>query len=137
MNNQIKRGDILLINFGEDKQGSEQSGTRPAVVIQNDVGNKFSPTLIVAAITSQGNKRSMPTHIILDKDYYKTPKVCTVLTEQIITIDKGRIIGNKLFSLNELDLARLDRAMMISMGLIQPRPANNIKISKRTDVIAM
>lgn len=119
MTNQINRGDVFLVDLG-DTNGSEQGGLRPAVIIQNNIGNKHSPTVIVAAITSKQSKRPMPTHLSLSKDQYETPDHCTVLMEQMRTIDKNRIIGNKLFSLNDMDIVRLNRAISISVGLEVP-----------------
>ena len=133
-NIEFKRGDVLLVDFGEGKGDSVQFGLRPAVVIQNNVGNKFSPTLIVAAITSQ-TKRNMPTHITLSQEQYRTPKSCMILTEQLLTIDKMRV-KERLFSLNDMDSIRLDRALEISIGLVAPRPTNNMKMSKRNGTLA-
>lgn len=115
----IKRGDVYLVDLGEGN-GSEQGGIRPAVVVQNNVGNKFAPTIIIACITSKQSKKPMPTHLSLSKEQYDTPDYCTVLMEQIRTIDKNRIVGNKLFSLNDMDKIRLDRAIEISFGLVAP-----------------
>lgn len=115
----IKRGDVYLVDLGEGN-GSEQCGIRPVVVIQNNVGNKFAPTIIIACITSKQSKRPMPTHLSLSKEQYGTPDHCTVLMEQMRTIDKNRVIGNKLFSLNDMDIIRLNRAISISIGLESP-----------------
>lgn len=132
----IKRGDVYMVNLSGGKVGSEQDGLRPVVVTQNNVGNKFSPTIIVAAITSQ-SKKIMPTHVTLSVEQYNLVKPSMILTEQIITIDKQRIIGDKLFSLNDMDMIRLDRAIQISMGLVPTRPTTNIKMNKRVDVVAI
>ena len=113
-----KRGDVVLVDLG-DVVGSEQGGKRPCCVIQNDVGNKFAPTLIVAPITSKVFKKPMPTHVQLSQVQYDTPNECVVLTEQIITIDKKRVI-HTLFSLNDMDVIRVNKALMISMGLVAP-----------------
>lgn len=133
-NIEFKRGDVLLVDLGDGKKGSEQQGERPMVVIQNNVGNKFSPTLIVAAITSQ-TKRQMPTHVTLSQEQYRTPKLCMIMAEQLLTIDKMRV-KEKLFSLNDMDSIRLDRALEISIGLVSPRPTNNMKMSKRNGTLA-
>lgn len=87
----LKRGDVVLCNLGEGK-GSEQSGVRPCVVIQNDVGNRYSPTIIVATITSSTSKAKLPTHIeINERSGLDKPSI--VLCEQIRTIDKQRVVG--------------------------------------------
>lgn len=134
INGEFKRGDVLLVDFGDGKEGSEQFGLRPAVVIQNNVGNKFSPTLIVAAITSRV-KRQLPTHLLLSQEQYNTPRQCMIMTEQVVTIDKIRV-KEKLFTLNDMDTVRLNRAIAISMGLEPTKPANNMKINKRVEFIA-
>ena len=87
----LKRGDVVLCNLGEGK-GSEQSGVRPCVVIQNDIGNRYSPTIIVATITSSTSKAKLPTHIeINERSGLDKPSI--VLCEQIRTIDKQRVVG--------------------------------------------
>lgn len=124
--NQINRGDVFLVDLGEGN-GSEQGGIRPVVVVQNNIGNKFAPTIIVACITSKQSKKPMPTHLSLSKEQYETPDHCVVLMEQVRTIDKSRIVGNKLFSLNDMDKIRLDRAIQISFGLVTPtQPRRNV-----------
>lgn len=112
--NQIKRGDIYMVDFGE-VVGSEQKGVRPALVIQNDVGNVYSPTVIVAAITD-GNKRDLPTHVPIERSN-GLPKDSVVMFEQIRTVDKRRLIKKKshLFP-KEMD--RMEQALKISLGLI-------------------
>ena len=119
MNSQINRGDVFLVDLGEGN-GSEQGGLRPVIVTQNNVGNKYSPTIIVAVITSKQSKKPLPTHVQISQEQYKTPHPCTILLEQMRTIDKNRIIGNKLFSLNDMDIIRLNRAIAISNGLELP-----------------
>ena len=86
----FKRGEIYLANLSPSV-GSEQSGIRPVLIIQNDVGNKYSPTLIALAITSK-IKKNIPTHINIDGEKYGLEKNSTILAEQIRTIDKSRII---------------------------------------------
>lgn len=115
----IKRGDVYLVDLGEGN-GSEQGGKRPVIVTQNNIGNKYSPTIIVAIITSKPNKKPLPTHVTLSQQQYNTPDQCIILAEQMRTIDKNRIIGNKLFSLNDMDTIRLNRAIAISNGLEIP-----------------
>ena len=86
----VKRGDIYYADLSP-VVGSEQGGVRPVLIIQNDVGNKYSPTVIATAITSQINKAKMPTHIELDANEYGLSKNSVVLAEQIRTIDKRRL----------------------------------------------
>ena len=87
----VRRGDIYFADLSP-VVGSEQGGVRPVLIVQNDVGNKYSPTVICAAITSQMNKAKLPTHIALSSAVYALPKDSVVLLEQIRTIDKSRIL---------------------------------------------
>ena len=110
----IKRGDIFYANLSP-VVGSEQGGIRPVLIVQNDVGNKYSPTVIVAAITSKINKAKLPTHIELAAFTYGLEKDSVILLEQIRTLDKARLldkIGNVGIKLNEIDYA-----LAISLGL--------------------
>lgn len=111
----IARGDIFFADL-DPIIGSEQGGVRPVVVIQNDTGNKFSPTVIVAAVTSS-SKKSMPTHIKLEGTEGLTPK-SIVLLEQIRTIDKSRLLY-KIASLGAGKLREIDEALKISIGTEQ------------------
>lgn len=111
----ISRGDIFYADLSP-VVGSEQGGFRPVLVVQNDVGNKYSPTVIIAAITSQLSKAKLPTHIELKKDKYNLLKDSVVLLEQIRTLDKRRLV-NKISSLDELVMQQVDVAMMISLGI--------------------
>ena len=86
----VKRGDIFYADLSP-VVGSEQGGVRPVLVVQNDVGNKFSPTVIISAITSQINKAKLPTHIEINADDYGLAKDSVILLEQIRTIDKKRL----------------------------------------------
>jgi len=86
----VKRGDIFYADLSP-VVGSEQGGVRPVIIIQNDVGNKYSPTVIVAAITSQINKAKLPTHIEISGEDYGLSKDSVILLEQIRTIDKRRL----------------------------------------------
>lgn len=97
--------------------GAEQSGQRPVLVLQNDVGNKFSPTVIVAAITSQTSKAKLPTHVELDAKKYGLDRDSVVMLEQFRTIDKARLLY-KLTSLDEEIMKKVDRATAISLGLV-------------------
>lgn len=110
----IRRGDIFYANLSP-VIGSEQGGVRPVLVVQNDVGNKYSPTIIVAAITSKINKAKLPTHIELWGDTYGLEKNSVVLLEQIRTLDKARLIEKIGSAASKLE--EIDEALAISLGL--------------------
>ena len=110
----IKRGEIYYADLSP-VVGSEQGGVRPVLVIQNDIGNKYSPTVIVAAITSQLSKAKIPTHVELSASEYNLPKDSVVLLEQIRTIDKRRLREN-LSTLDALKMKQVNLAMLISLG---------------------
>jgi len=112
----IRRGDVFYADLSP-VVGSEQGGVRPVLVIQNDIGNKYSPTVIVAAITSQINKAKLPTHIEIEGKQYGLPKDSVVLLEQIRTIDKRRFI-EKVSNLDEEMMSKVNEALMISIGLV-------------------
>ena len=112
---EINRGDIYYADLSP-VVGSEQGGLRPVLVIQNDVGNKFSPTVIIAAITSQLTKAKLPTHIELNKEKYNLAKDSVVLLEQIRTLDKRRL-QSKISSVDILTMHSVDVAVMISLGI--------------------
>ncbi len=111
----VKRGDIFYADLSP-VIGSEQGGTRPVLVVQNDVGNKFSPTVIVAAITSQINKAKMPTHIEISANEFGLAKDSVILLEQVRTIDKKRL-KEKLGKLSDELLLQVDEALGISFGI--------------------
>ncbi len=111
----IKRGDIYYADLSP-VVGSEQGGVRPVLIIQNDVGNRYSPTVIATAITSQINKAKMPTHIELDANEYGLSKDSVVLAEQIRTIDKRRL-KEKIGHLDDELMTRVNEALEISFGL--------------------
>ena len=111
---EIKRGEIYYADLSP-VVGSEQGGVRPVLIIQNDVGNKYSPTVIVAAITSQINKAKIPTHVELPAIQYNLPKDSVVLLEQIRTIDKRRL-KDKLSTLDNEKMRKVNLAMLISLG---------------------
>ncbi|HWR10081.1 MULTISPECIES: type II toxin-antitoxin system PemK/MazF family toxin [Sporomusa] len=113
----VKRGDIYYANLSP-VVGSEQGGHRPVLVIQNDVGNKYSPTVIVAAITSQISKAKLPTHVEVNASQYNLEKDSVVLLEQLRTIDKRRL-REKVTHLSEEIMNRVDEAIRISIGLVQ------------------
>ena len=116
MDKVIKRGDLVYLNF-DPIVGSEQGGPRPAVVVQNDMGNKYSPTVICAAITSQINKAKLPTHIEISAERYNLVKASVILLEQIRTIDKKRLREKICTTDGEL-MAQVNRALIISLGMI-------------------
>lgn len=111
----VKRGDIFYADLSP-VVGSEQGGIRPVLVVQNDVGNKYSPTIIIAAITSQINKAKLPTHVeVLGADYGLS-KDSVILMEQVRTIDKRRL-KEKIGHLDDPLMGRVDEALRISLGL--------------------
>ncbi len=112
----IRRGDIFYADLSP-VIGSEQGGVRPVLIIQNDIGNKYSPTVIIAAITSQINKAKLPTHIEIEAKSHGLPKDSVVLLEQIRTIDKRRFI-EKICRLDDEMMAKVNEALMVSLGLI-------------------
>lgn len=111
----IKRGEIYYADLSP-VIGSEQGGIRPVLIVQNDVGNKFSPTVIAAAITSQRFKTNLPTHIQVNADECGLAKDSIVLLEQVRTIDKKRL-REKMGNLDEEDMSRIDKALSVSFGL--------------------
>lgn len=111
----IRRGDIFYADLSP-VTGSEQGGLRPVLMVQNNIGNKFSPTVIAAAITSQINKAKLPTHIEIGADDYGLLKESVVLLEQVRTIDKKRL-REKIGSLDEYLMRQVDQALLISLGL--------------------
>lgn len=111
----VKRGDIYYADLSP-VVGSEQGGVRPVLIIQNDIGNKYSPTVIAAAITSQINKAKMPTHIELLAKDYGLNKDSVILTEQIRTIDKKRL-REKIGRLDDKLMEKVNAALYISFGL--------------------
>ncbi|WFA09124.1 type II toxin-antitoxin system PemK/MazF family toxin [Tissierella sp. Yu-01] len=110
----VKRGDIFYADLSP-VIGSEQGGVRPVLVIQNDVGNKYSPTIIIAAITSQINKARLPTHIEINAPDFGLPKDSVVLLEQIRTIDKKRL-REKIGKFDGDMMRTVDEALKISLG---------------------
>lgn len=111
----VKRGDIFYADLSP-VVGSEQGGIRPVLVVQNDVGNKYSPTVIAAAITSRINKAKLPTHIEIEAADYGLQKDSVVLLEQIRTIDKKRL-REKIGRLDEIQMIKVNDAIAISFGL--------------------
>ena len=115
LNSEIRRGDLYYADLSP-VVGSEQGGVRPVLVIQNNIGNKYSPTIIIAAITSQINKAKLPTHIELDCKKYSLVKNSVVLLEQIRTIDKKRL-REKVSRLDNDIMVSVNRALLISLGI--------------------
>ena len=111
----IKRGDIFYADL-RPVVGSEQGGIRPVLIIQNNVGNKHSPTVICAAITSKMNKAKLPTHIEIDASSYGIEKDSVILLEQLRTIDKKRL-KDKVCHLDASILEKIDSALKISLEL--------------------
>ncbi len=111
---QIRRGEIYFADLSP-VVGSEQGGIRPVLIIQNDTGNKFSPTVVVAAITSQLSKAKIPTHVELSAEEFGLQKDSVVLLEQIRTIDKRRL-KEKVCELDGLKMRKVNIAILISLG---------------------
>lgn len=111
----IRRGDIYYADL-RPVIGSEQGGVRPVLIIQNDVGNKHSPTVICAAITSKMNKAKLPTHVELDSTKYDIMKDSVILLEQLRTIDKKRL-KDKICHLDREILKKVDQALLVSLEL--------------------
>lgn len=113
----VKRGDVYYADLSP-VVGSEQGGVRPVLVIQNDIGNRYSPTVIIAAITSQIQKGKLPTHVEISASDYNLEKDSVVLLEQIRTIDKQRL-KEKVTHFSKTMMEKVDEALKISMGLIE------------------
>lgn len=113
----IKRGEIFYAELNP-VVGSEQGGTRPVLVIQNDIGNQYSPTTIIAAITSQISKAKLPTHVEVRARRSGLERDSVILTEQIRTIDKSRL-KEKVAVLDEEVMTRVNEAIEISLGLTE------------------
>ena len=105
---EYKRGDIFFADLGSCNIGSEQTGTRPVVIIQNDIGNRYAPTVIVACITSSQSKTPIPTHVSIEHGL--------VLCEQLKTIDKSRLL-TRIARLASDDLFRIDHALRLSLAI--------------------
>ncbi|HJV45470.1 MAG TPA: type II toxin-antitoxin system PemK/MazF family toxin [Bacillota bacterium] len=112
----VKRGDVYFADLSP-VVGSEQGGVRPVLIIQNDIGNRFSPTVIVAAITAQIQKAKLPTHVEIDAKSYGFDRDSVILLEQIRTIDKQRLT-DKITHLDDEMMDKVNEAIQISLGLI-------------------
>ena len=117
----VKRGDIFYADLSP-VVGSEQGGMRPVLIVQNDVGNKYSPTVIAAAITSKLDKAKLPTHIDVYAEKFGLSKNSVVLLEQIRTLDKRRL-REKMGHLDDVLMQRVNDAITISFGLQAPAEA--------------
>ncbi|WP_366922919.1 type II toxin-antitoxin system PemK/MazF family toxin [Metallumcola ferriviriculae] len=113
----VKRGDIFYAELNP-VVGSEQGGTRPVLVIQNDIGNQYSPTTIVVAITSQISKAKLPTHVEMPAQKSGLERASVILAEQVRTIDKSRL-RQKVTVLDEGHMEQVNKALEISMGLVK------------------
>ncbi len=113
----IKRGDVFFADLSP-VVGSEQGGFRPVLIIQNNIGNRFSPTVIVAAITAQIQKAKLPTHVEVAATEYGLERDSVVLLEQIRTIDKQRLT-EKITHLNDELMQKVNDSLQISVGLIE------------------
>ena len=113
----VKRGDVFFADLSP-VVGSEQGGTRPVLVIQNDIGNRFSPTVIIVAITSQIQKAKLPTHVEIDAKKYGFERDSVILLEQLRTIDKSRLT-DKITQLDDVLMEEVDEALEISLGLVK------------------
>ncbi|MFR7934637.1 MAG: type II toxin-antitoxin system PemK/MazF family toxin [Clostridium perfringens] len=111
----VKRGDIFYADLSP-VVGSEQGGIRPVIIIQNDIGNRYSPTVIVAAITSQINKAKLPTHVEISSEEYGLNRDSAVLLEQIRTLDKKRL-KEKIGHMTEDDMKKVNKSLLISLNL--------------------
>ncbi|MCB6365524.1 type II toxin-antitoxin system PemK/MazF family toxin [Intestinibacillus massiliensis] len=118
MDHNVKRGEIYYADLSP-VVGSEQGGVRPVLIVQNNVGNRHSPTVIAAAITSQINKAKMPTHIELGARSFGLTKDSVILMEQIRTLDKKRL-RERMGCLDENHMNQVDEALAVSFGLEQP-----------------
>ncbi|MBR4057479.1 MAG: type II toxin-antitoxin system PemK/MazF family toxin [Oscillospiraceae bacterium] len=113
--NTVKRGDIYYADLSP-VVGSEQGGMRPVLIVQNDTGNKHSPTVIAAAITSQTGKARLPTHIEISAQTYGLSRDSVILLEQIRTIDKSRL-RERMGKLDDKAMNQVDNAIAVSFGL--------------------
>ena len=118
----VRRGDIYWVDFGTPR-GSEQGGRRPALIIQNDKGNESSTTTIIAAITSK-KKVSYPFHVEISTQESGLPQDSTVLLEQLLTINKDRLVG-RIGSLSSAKMREIDRALQVSLGLLSLGDTHN------------
>lgn len=119
MEGTVRRGDIFYADLSP-VVGSEQGGTRPVLIVQNDTGNKYSPTVIAAAITSQTGKARLPTHINIVGGSVGLSKDSVILLEQVRTIDKRRL-REHMGKLDDAHMLKVDEALAVSFGLLEGR----------------
>lgn len=126
--NEYTRGTMFWADLGNGS-GSEQGGTRPVVIIQNDIGNRFSPTVVVASLTTKQTKKPIPTHVKLNKNDYKNlASDSIVLTEQVKTIDKSKLLS-RIDKVKDSDMKNIERAILVSLG-IRLNPSKNNRNNK-------
>ena len=125
---QIKRGDLYYADLSP-VVGSEQGGVRPVLIVQNDLGNKHSPTFIAAAITSKLGKTELPTHIRVDAADYGLSRDSVILLEQVRTLDKRRL-REKMGHLDTTAMNEVDHALSVSFGLDIQSKRNNSETKK-------
>ncbi|MCH4057645.1 MAG: type II toxin-antitoxin system PemK/MazF family toxin [Lactobacillaceae bacterium] len=117
MEQTIKRGDIYFADLSP-VIGSEQGGMRPVLIVQNDVGNHYSPTVVIAAITAKITKPKMPTHVGITPDQDGIERDSVILLEQVRTIDKQRL-KERVSHLSAAKMTAVDQALAISLGLVE------------------
>lgn len=111
----VRRGDIFYADLGPTV-GSEQGGVRPVLIIQNNKGNEYSPTVICAAISTRKRNKYLPTHVLIDAKNHELMRDSVVLLEQVRTIDKQRLV-NKIGHLSKYEMQRVNKSLCISMGI--------------------
>ncbi|WP_275978141.1 type II toxin-antitoxin system PemK/MazF family toxin [Granulicatella seriolae] len=111
----IRRGDVYVADLSP-VIGSEQGGKRPVLIIQNDIGNYYSPTVIIAAITAKSEKTDLPTHIEIKENQFNFNRASVILLEQVRTIDKSRLL-ERITHIEEDVMTKVDEALAISLGL--------------------
>lgn len=115
-NMEIKRGDVVLCDLSQGL-GSEQQGVRPCIVVQNDIGNRYSPTVVIVPVTSVISKRKLPTHVSINKGSFGLEKDSTITCEGLRVVDKQRFI-NRIGKIDTNTMLKVDNAMSINLGLI-------------------
>lgn len=115
----VKRGEMYYADLSP-VIGSEQGGIRPVLIVQNDIGNKYSPTIIAAAVTSRLNKSRLPTHIEIAAEDYGLPKDSVVLLEQLRTLDKKRL-KDRIGLLDEKTMEKINSGLLVSLGFFDKK----------------
>lgn len=126
----IKRGELYYADLSP-VVGSEQGGIRPVLVVQNDVGNKYSPTIIAAAVTSRLTKAKLPTHIELCAHEYGLAKDSVILLEQIRTLDKRRL-KERIGELPKQTMLKVDAALLVSLGFTAATPQSDPSVRRES-----